>query len=218
MRHLDRFGPLPLRAQLLGDLRDRLAGDCTHGFPTDLWLTTDYGASHHIARRAVRRLQAEGVVRRERGRGTVVGSPTFEQPGGATSSLPRSIAASGSDQRSAVLDRSVVTDAEIPGGLGLLLDVDLPYTALDGVLEACCGVRLASVIEWFATELPDVADCRLLVAAEQSASRRSRRSSTAEGLSFEGREAVIPGDRYTSVAEWSPTDVCETALRATEYA
>ena len=55
MRALDRSSPLPLWAQLLDDLRDRLdAGEFAESFPTDLELTTAYGVSRHTAREAVR--------------------------------------------------------------------------------------------------------------------------------------------------------------------
>lgn len=126
MRRLDRSSPLPLWAQLLEDLRSRLeAGEFAEAFPTDLDLTSSYGVSRHTAREAVRRLQAEGVVRRERGRGTFVRSPTFEQPTGAIYSLFRSIEAQGLEQRSAVLDASVVTDAEVAAHLDLSADAEL---------------------------------------------------------------------------------------------
>ena len=126
VRHLDRSSPLPLWAQLLADLRARLeAGELTDEFPTDLELTTDYGVSRHTAREAVRRLQAEGIVSRERGRGTFVRSPTFEQPTGAIYSLFRSIEARGLEQRSTVLDRSVVVDAEVAERLDLAPDAEL---------------------------------------------------------------------------------------------
>lgn len=126
VHRLDRSSPLPLWAQLLEDLRARLeAGEFAEAFPTDLDLTTAYGVSRHTAREAVRRLQAEGVVRRERGRGTFVRSPTFEQPTGAIYSLFRSIEAQGLEQRSAVLDASVVADAEVAAHLDLSADAEL---------------------------------------------------------------------------------------------
>lgn len=111
---------MPLWAQLLEDLRARLdADEFTDEFPTDLELTSEYGVSRHTAREAVRRLQAEGVVSRERGRGTFVRTPTFEQPTGAIYSLFRSIEMRGLEQRSEVLDRSLVTDPEVADRLGL---------------------------------------------------------------------------------------------------
>ena len=249
---MDRSSPLPLWAQLLADLRDRLdAGEFADAFPTDLELTSSYGVSRHTAREAVRRLQAEGVVRRERGRGTFVRSPTFEQPTGAIYSLFRSIEAQGLEQRSTVLDASVVTDAEVaeqldlPAGAELvrlerlrsadgqplahdtvwlpaaiarpLLDLDLTHTALYDELQARCGVRPVAGTEWIATELPGADDRRLLgVAAKQPVFRIRRRSSTADGGALEWRETVIRGDRYTFVAQWSPTGAYETVLQAAD--
>ena len=117
---IDRSNPLPLWAQVLEDLKVRLAaGEFSEGFPTDLDLTKQYAVSRHTAREAVRRLQAEGIVSRERGRGTFVTGPTIEQATGAIYSLYRSIAAMGLEQRSKVLDLSIVADAEVAGRLGL---------------------------------------------------------------------------------------------------
>ena len=252
MHQLDRSSPLPLWAQLLEDLRGRLdAGEFTEGFPTDLQLTSDYGVSRHTAREAVRRLQAEGVVRRERGRGTFVRSPTFEQATGAIYSLFRSIEARGLEQRSKVLDRSVVADGEVAARLDLapdaelvrlerlrsadghplahdtvwlpaevalpLLDVDFTHTSLYDELQSRCGVRPASGTEWIATELPGDADRELLgVASKQPVFRIRRRSCTADGHALEWRETVIRGDRYTFVAQWSPSGGYETVLQATD--
>lgn len=126
VRPLDRSNALPLWAQLLADLRRRLeAGDFADSFPTDLELTTSYGVSRHTAREAVRRLQSEGVVTRERGRGTFVRTPAFEQATGALYSLFRSIEGRGLEQRSEVLDRAIVSDAEVAGQLGLGPDAEL---------------------------------------------------------------------------------------------
>jgi len=126
VRALDRTSPLPLWAQLLDDLRDRIeAGEFADAFPTDVELTSAYGVSRHTAREAVRRLQAEGVVVRERGRGTFVRTATFEQPTGALYSLFRSIEADGLEQRSEVLDRSVVVDPEVARRLDLPPDAEL---------------------------------------------------------------------------------------------
>lgn len=252
MRRLDRSSPLPLWAQLLEDLRGRLdAGEFVDAFPTDLELTTTYGVSRHTAREAVRRLQGEGVVSRERGRGTFVRSPTFEQPTGAIYSLFRSIEERGLEQRSEVLDRSSVTDPEVAGRLDLpagaelvrlerlrsadghplahdtvwlpaaiarpLLDVDFTRTALYDELQARCDVRPASGTEWIATELPGRHERELLgVASKQPVFRIRRRSCTADGDALEWRETVIRGDRYTFVAQWSPTGAYETVLQATD--
>ncbi len=101
---IDRNSPLPLWAQLLDDLRLRLAsGEFEARFPTDKELVETYHVSRHTAREAVRRLTAEGVLQRERGRGTTVLNPEFEQPLGALYSMFRSIEAQGAEQRSEVL-------------------------------------------------------------------------------------------------------------------
>lgn len=142
---------MPLWAQLLEDLRARLeAGEFTDEFPTDLELTTEYGVSRHTAREAVRRLQAEGVVSRERGRGTFVRTPTFEQPTGAIYSLFRSIETKGLEQRSEVLDRSVVTDAEAAEHLGL--DSDAELVRLER-LRSVDGAALAHDTVWLPADI-----------------------------------------------------------------
>jgi GntR family transcriptional regulator len=120
MSGVDRSNPLPLWAQLLDDLRRRLAaGEFTEGFPTDAELVAEYGLSRHTVRDAVRRLQQEGVVSRERGRGTFVRHPSVEQPSGALYSLFRSIESQGFEQRSEVVDLSAATDARVAARLGL---------------------------------------------------------------------------------------------------
>lgn len=242
---------MPLWAQLLEDLRARLdAGEFADEFPTDLELTSDYGVSRHTAREAVRRLQAEGIVSRERGRGTFVRSPTFEQATGAMYSLFRSIETRGLEQRSEVLDLSVTTDAEIAGRLGLdpdgelvrlerlrsadghalahdtawlpaevsrpLLDVDFTHTGLYDELWELCGVRPSAGTEWIATELPDQTERTLLgVSAKQPVFRITRLSSSGQ-QHLEWRETLIRGDRYTFVAQWSPSGAYETVLTATD--
>lgn len=120
MTTVDRRNPLPLWAQVLVDLRRRLAaGEFADAFPTDDELTRHYGVSRHTARDAVRRLTAEGVLTRERGRGTFVTAPTIEQPTGALYSLFRSIEDTGARQRSEVLDLGVRRDADVAARLDL---------------------------------------------------------------------------------------------------
>ena len=120
MSPIDRSSPLPLWAQVLADLRERLnSGEITDEFPTDDDLITHYNVSRHTVREAVRRLQSEGVVSRERGRGTFVVGPQVEQATGAIYSLFRSIEATGLEQRSRVLDLSSMADPDVARRLGL---------------------------------------------------------------------------------------------------
>ncbi len=118
-RELNRESPLPLWAQLEADLRRRIqAGEITNRFPTDKELTETYDISRHTAREAVRRLHTEGLVHRERGRGTVINKPSFEQPLGTLYSLFASIEAQGVTQHSQVTDSGIVQNAEAAAQLG----------------------------------------------------------------------------------------------------
>lgn len=100
----DRGSPVPLWNQVLDDLRERLAaGEFARGFPTDHELMEAYEVSRHTVRDAVRRLQDDGVLTRERGRGSFVREPLLQQPVGPLYSLFRSIEDQGFEQRSRVL-------------------------------------------------------------------------------------------------------------------
>lgn len=123
---LDRSNPLPLWAQLEADLRARLeAGEFADAFPTDLELTTTYEVSRHTVREAVRHLNKAGVLKRERGRGTVVNRTEFEQSLGTLYSLFQTVEAAGVEQTSEVLRLEVVHDSIAAAQLGLEEDNDL---------------------------------------------------------------------------------------------
>jgi GntR family transcriptional regulator len=147
---VDRASALPLWAQVLGDLRRRLArGEFRQRFPGDDELTAEYGVSRHTVREAVRRLQAEGVVDRGRGRGTFVRDPVIEQPLGALYSLFRSVEEQGFVQRSIVRRLEERCDEEAAAVLGRSTGEPLIY------LER---LRLAD-------DAPIVLDCSWLPAA-----------------------------------------------------
>jgi GntR family transcriptional regulator len=111
---LDRDSPMPLWAQLEGALKHRLdAGEFDDRFPTDNELVEGYGVSRHTVREAIRHLNHSGILRRERGRGTVVNRTEFEQPLGALYSLFRSIESSGVVQRSVVLSKCEALDPAV---------------------------------------------------------------------------------------------------------
>jgi GntR family transcriptional regulator len=102
---LDRNSPLPLWAQLESALKVRLdSGEFDDRFPTDNELVGEYAVSRHTVREAIRHLNKSGILRRERGRGTVINRSDFEQPLGALYSLFESIEASGVVQRSEVIE------------------------------------------------------------------------------------------------------------------
>jgi GntR family transcriptional regulator len=101
---LDRSSPMPLWAQIAEDLRQRLhGGEFDDRFPTDEELTRDYEVSRQTVREAVRRLTAEGLVVRQRGRGTSVASPALEQSLQSLYSLASTVRAKGIEERSEVL-------------------------------------------------------------------------------------------------------------------
>ena len=127
---LDRSSPLPLWAQLEADLRHRLdAGEFDSGqFPTDLELTNAYEVSRHTVREAIRHLNRTGLLRRERGRGTVINKTEFEQSLGTLYSLFDSIESSGAVQRSEVLELTETTNAAAAAELGV--EPDTPLTLL----------------------------------------------------------------------------------------
>ncbi len=125
----DRSSPLPLWAQIADDLRRRLLdGEFEEHFPTDEELTRDYDVSRHTVREAVRRLATDGLLVRQRGRGTSLTHPILEQPLHSLYSLASSMRSLGIEERSVV--RCVVrttAPAEAAAELGLTLDAAVVY-------------------------------------------------------------------------------------------
>jgi len=124
---LDRASPLPLWAQLQGQLRERIqSGEFDRHFPTDEQLVREYRVSRQTIREAIRSLQLAGLVKRERGRGSYVPSPTeLEQPLSQFYSLAASIHEQGLEERSVMLDQKVSRNAVAASHLGLAEDTDL---------------------------------------------------------------------------------------------
>ena len=130
-RPLDRNSPMPLWAQLESELRRRLeAGEFDEGFfPTDHELTEAYQVSRHTVREAVRHLNKTGLLKRERGRGTVVNRAEFEQSLGTLYSLFQSVESAGVEQTSEVLELGVVTDPAAASQLRIPEDAELVLLA-----------------------------------------------------------------------------------------
>jgi GntR family transcriptional regulator len=71
-------GPIPLYYQLETILRDRIASGeipLDKPFPTELDLCKEFEISRPTVRQAIKALELEGLVRRQRGRGTFVTNP-----------------------------------------------------------------------------------------------------------------------------------------------
>lgn len=101
---VDRTLPLPLWAQVADDLTRRVSeGQFDEHFPTDDELCETYGVSRNTAREAVRRLAAEGLVRRQRGRPTAVARPVVEQSIHSLYSLASTVRGQGLEERSEIL-------------------------------------------------------------------------------------------------------------------
>jgi GntR family transcriptional regulator len=144
---LDRQSPMPLWAQLEAELRRRLdSGEFDVGsFPTDLALTETYGVSRHTVREAVRQLNRTGLLKRERGRGTVVNRSEFEQTLGTLYSLFQSVESAGVDQTSEVLALETVIDP--PAANHLQIDEDSELILL-ARLRLAGGAPLALDRAW----------------------------------------------------------------------
>lgn len=120
MTALDRRSPVPLWAQLLTDLRRRVAaGEFDAGFPTDEELRHAYRVSRQTVREAARRLQAEGVIVRQRGRGSALAGSVLEQPLQALYSLARTAEGLGLPEHSEVLALRCEPAAHAAGPLGI---------------------------------------------------------------------------------------------------
>ncbi len=104
----------------MADLRRRLtSGEFTDGLPPERELIEQYEVSRHTMRDAMRRLHSEGLIDRERGRGTFLRTQPIEQTAGSLYSLFRSIEDQGFEQRSEVLDLDERTAPSIADQLKL---------------------------------------------------------------------------------------------------
>lgn len=111
---------MPLWAQVLDNMRRRLAsGEFAKGIPPERELIEQYDVSRHTIREAMRQLDADGLINRERGRGTFIRDQSIEQRTGSLYSLFRSIEDQGFEQRSKVLELDERTDDTVAAELGL---------------------------------------------------------------------------------------------------
>jgi len=174
---LDRNSPMPLWAQLEAELRRRLeAGEFDEGFfPTDHELTQSYDVSRHTVREAVRHLNKTGLLKRERGRGTVVNRAEFEQSLGTLYSLFQSVESAGVEQNSEVLQLEVVTDTVAASHLDLAED----------------------------TQLVLLARLRMAGGRKGDAAFFLERRGLRDGKPIEWRTTIVRGDRFRFVSDWT---------------
>ena len=112
-------GDAPLHRQLESGLRELIqSGHVRPGqsLPGELDLAAELGVSRHTIRHALGVLTAEGLLRRERGRGTTVvaaeAPPPIERTLGKFYAFAWEVRARGSQQRSFVLEREVMAAGE----------------------------------------------------------------------------------------------------------
>lgn len=127
-RAVDRASPLPLWAQVREDLSTRLrVGEFDERFPTDHELVDTYDVSRQTVREAVRRLSDEGLLERERGRGTHVRKLEFEHTPGTLEGLFHQVQAQGGVQTSLVSERHIIKDSQIAKRLKLSARAELVH-------------------------------------------------------------------------------------------
>lgn len=128
MTKLDRTSPLPLWAQLADDVRRRVAaGELGVRLPSEHQLVTDYGVSRNTVREAMRRLRDEGLIDRQRGRGTTLVDVEIERTLPARFSLARNIEDRGLDEHSRVVALDVRAAADAHTALEISPDADVVY-------------------------------------------------------------------------------------------
>jgi len=155
MRSLDRTSPLPLWAQLVDDLRDRISqNEFGERFPTDEEMVRDYAVSRQTVREAVRHLEETGIVERQRGRGSFIRpASSLEQPVQGFYSLARSITEQGLEEGSRVLAFESVRAEDAARKLGL---PDAARLVLIERLRFAGGEPLALDRSWLPGEIGEL--------------------------------------------------------------
>jgi len=104
MRAVDPANPLPLWAQIRDDLLARMSSEeFEQHFPGEDDLARHYGVSRQTVREALRHLEADGLVVRQRGRGTSLAPMVFEQSVHALYSLASTVSERGFSESSQVI-------------------------------------------------------------------------------------------------------------------
>lgn len=125
-RRPDRASPVPLWAQVCEDLRRRIStGEFEAGFPGELSLTEAYDVSRHTIREAMRVLREEGLIRRERGRGTTLERTRIAASMGTLYSLFDTMTSQGVEQASEVRRLGRTVNAIVAAKLDLPADTEL---------------------------------------------------------------------------------------------
>jgi len=230
-RPLNADAAEPLWAQLLDDLRRRIAGgEFDAGFATDRELMADYGVSRHTVREAVRHLTDDGLLSRHKGRGSFVQPLALEQRVGPLYSLFNSIEEQGHDQRSLTLAQEITQNPEVAEKLGLPRSTRLFYLRrirrADGTPFAVDEIWLPAKVARQLVHV-DFAHTSVYGQLERLAQVRPVRGwerirparATAEErslLNLPASEAVFVVNRYTESAD-GPLEWRSTVIRGDSY-
>jgi GntR family transcriptional regulator len=160
----DRFGPVPLYHQLKQWLSTRiLSGELETGMqlPSELELCQQFGISRGVVRQALNELRYEGLIERQRGRGTFVSGPKTTE--GLISGL-RGLA-DDAELRGQTIDSRVLTLREEPASASVAGALELnegePVVELERV-RSLDGIPHVLVMTYLPAALvPGLADCDL---------------------------------------------------------
>lgn len=205
----------PLWRQVLDDLERRLeGGEFAKRFPTDRELVDQYGTSRHTVREAVRHLKARGLVERERGRGSVVTSPSLSQPMGALYNLFSTVEQAGRVQESQVLALDMRSDPDAAAKFGY--DPVTPLLHLER-LRLMDGEPLALDTVWLA---PDIGRPLLEVDFAHTSlyDELARRTGVRPSGGVETISAVVPDEALVEVLDLSPDEGLLRIARVTTHA
>jgi GntR family transcriptional regulator len=204
----------PLWLQVRHDLEARLAsGEFDVRFPTDRELIDRYRVSRHTVREAVRSMQADGVVVRQRGRGSFLATEGIEQRLGTAFSLFDTIEASGLRQRSVVLDQRITTSPRAAMVLETHPDTELFVLERIRLAE---GEPLAHDIVWIPAAI-----ARPLVDADFSATslyeQLRQRCGAGPRQGTERIRPVVPGPREAARIGLEPGEAALEIDRRTRF-
>lgn len=120
---LDKQSPIPIYIQIEEQLRARIkAGEFEAGtaIPSERELTESFGVSRMTLRQAVTNLVNDGLLYREKGRGTFVAIPKVEQPLNGLTSFTEDMKARGMTPSNQLIEfKEIDPEADIAGELEL---------------------------------------------------------------------------------------------------
>ncbi len=123
MQELDRGAGVALWRQIADRLGDEIRRDMFapgNRLPTELQLAQRFGVNRHTVRRAVDRLQDDGLLRVEQGRGTFVHEPMIEYPIGKRTRFSENIRRAAARPDGEVLRTAIVpADADMADALAM---------------------------------------------------------------------------------------------------